>query len=168
LAQATGVSTAAAPLTLTHSPSGGDKWVTIKVKNGTATQAGQKVWVNTTYTSAASVNTRTGAGSLAPPGEDTGTITASSEATLETLAELSVYPNPTSGEVYFTLIGVSDQSELRFNLYDLNGRLVINARGNLTNIQDQFNDNFRHLSPGMYVLQAEGVGLRKQVKLVKM
>ena len=167
LAQATGVSTAAAPLTLTHNPSGA-KWVTIKVKNANTTQAGQKVWVNTTYTAPASVNTRSGAGSLTPAGEGTDDLLTETIETEQEAAILTVYPNPTNGEVYFSLSGVSDQAELRFNLYDLNGRLVVNARGTMTNIQEQFNDAFRQIAPGMYVLQAEGVGLRKQVKLVKM
>ncbi len=165
LAQATGVATAAAPLTLTHNPASA-KWVTIKVKNGTSTQLGQKVWVNTTYTAPTTVNTRSSPGNLAPQ-DESGTVTATNDVT-PTAAAITVYPNPTNGQVYFRVEGISDRAEIHLELFDLNGKRVIDVQGTVSKIQDAFNGNFENLRSGVYVLTAQSAGLRQQVKLVKL
>ena len=62
LYETSGVSTAASPLTGTYNVTS-TGWIAVKVRNTTATQAGQKCWVNVTYTAPAVVNTRTTADS---------------------------------------------------------------------------------------------------------
>jgi len=165
LQQVTGVATAAAPLILTHNPASA-KWVTIKVKNGNTTQLGQKVWVNVTYTAPATVNTRTSPGNLEPPGEGP-VITAINEA-LPVKATLNVYPNPTSGQVYFNAEGMSDHETIRVELFDLQGLRVIEVQDDLSKIQDLFNANFGNLKNGVYILRAQSQSLRQEIKLVKM
>lgn len=164
LAQATGVSTAASPLVVTHVPASA-RWITIKVKNANTTQLGQKVWVNTTYTAPATVDTRSNPGNLEQPNE--GSVTSAEVATM-TQTVLRAYPNPTNGEIFFSLEGISDLSDLHLELFDLSGRRVIDATANISNIQDVFNSSFSHLNSGVYVLRAQGQGLRQMIKLVKM
>jgi alpha-amylase len=165
LAQTTGVATAASPLIVTHSPASA-KWVTIKVKNANSTQLGQKVWVNTSYTAPTTVNTRSSPGNLEPPGEGGG-VTAI-EAIAPIPASISAYPNPTSGEVYFSAEGVSDREEIHVELFDVNGKQVIDVRGTISRIQDLFNGSFERLGSGIYILRAQSLSLRQQIKLVKL
>ncbi|WP_205500510.1 T9SS type A sorting domain-containing protein [Rufibacter psychrotolerans] len=55
--EAAGVSTSSAPVTLNYAPAA-TGWLVMKVRNSTATQWGQKVWVNATYTAPATLDTR--------------------------------------------------------------------------------------------------------------
>lgn len=166
LVQATGVATAAAPLTVTYtSPS--SKWLTIKVKNANTTQLGQKVWLNTTYTAPTAVNTRTSPGNLQPPVGDATTDRDAEEALLSK-ATFTVYPNPTSGQVFFTIEGISDRENLRLELFDVQGRRVIDLQENLSTIQESFNRQFSGLKSGLYVLQIRSASIREEIKVVKM
>ena len=166
LVQATGVATAAAPLTVTYtSPS--SKWLTIKVKNANTTQLGQKVWLNTTYTAPTAVNTRTSPGNLQPPVGDATTDRDAEEALLSK-ATFTVYPNPTSGQVFFTIEGISDRENLRLELFDVQGRRVIELQENLSTIQESFNRQFSGLKSGLYVLQVRSASIREEIKVVKM
>lgn len=56
LATASGISTVASPVTLNYSTAE-DGWVVVKVRNTLETNAGQRVWVNVTYTAPMVVNT---------------------------------------------------------------------------------------------------------------
>jgi hypothetical protein len=60
LAETAGITTNAAPLTNTYTPTT-DGWIVMKVRSSNATQAAQKCYVNVTYTAPAVVNTRTAA-----------------------------------------------------------------------------------------------------------
>jgi alpha-amylase len=62
LYETSGTSTNAAPLTGTYSVAA-TGWIAVKVRNTNTSQAGQKCWVNVTYTAPAVVNTRTTADS---------------------------------------------------------------------------------------------------------
>jgi alpha-amylase len=170
LAQATGVATSAAPLTLTYTPTSA-QWLMIKVKNSTSTQLGQKVWVNTTYTAPTTVNTRTGAGSLMPNvADDTAEDLEMEldERGVVAAANISVYPNPTTGMLHFSIEGISDREALHVELFDLNGRLIIDVKGTITQIQDAFNSPFAGVNSGVYLLRAQSGGVRQQIKLVKL
>jgi hypothetical protein len=60
LSEIQGVSTGAAPLTGTYTPTT-TGWIIVKVRNTNNTQAGQKAWVNVAYTAPAVVDTRAAA-----------------------------------------------------------------------------------------------------------
>ncbi|MBS1511255.1 MAG: T9SS type A sorting domain-containing protein [Bacteroidetes bacterium] len=64
LSTASGTTTAASPLTGTYTPVA-DGWLVIKVRNTTASQPGQRVWVDVTYTAPAVVNTLSAANAAA-------------------------------------------------------------------------------------------------------
>ncbi|MEO6039312.1 MAG: T9SS type A sorting domain-containing protein, partial [Saprospiraceae bacterium] len=167
LVQTTGVATAASPLTVTYnSPS--SKWLTIKVKNSTSTQLGQKVWVNTTYTAPTSVNTRTSPGNLMPPIVPGNAADRDDEAVVSTKATVSVYPNPTSGQVYFQIDGLSEREEMRVELYNMQGQRVMELHENVLGIQESFNRSFGELRSGLYVLQIRSASLKEEIKLLKM
>jgi len=165
LQQATGVSTAAAPLTITHNPAS-SKWVTIKVKNANTTQLGQKVWVNTTYTAPTTVNTRSSPGNLEPT--DEGTVTSTPEVAAPNPASINVFPNPSSGRVEFMAAGISDLEEMRVELFDLSGKMLIDVRGTLGNVQDVFNRSFEPLRAGVYLLRVQSESMREEIKLLKL
>ncbi len=165
LVQATGVATAAAPLTVTYnSPS--SKWLTIKVKNSNNTTAGQKVWVNTTYTAPTSVNTRTSPGNLMPPIAPGNAVDR--DEVVSNAATFTVYPNPTTGQVFFNIEGISDREELQLELFNMQGQRVMEMHENLQGVQESFNRTFSGLKSGLYVLQVRSAALREVVKLVKM
>lgn len=63
LATVSGVATAAAPLTLNYTPTA-DGWINAKVRNTSEGYAGQKAWVNITYTAPAVVNTKSAVSTL--------------------------------------------------------------------------------------------------------
>lgn len=63
LHEISGVTSASSPLTGTYTPTS-DAWITIKVRNTTNTQAGQKCWINVTYTAPAVVDTRATANAI--------------------------------------------------------------------------------------------------------
>ena len=164
LQSVTGIATAAAPLTVTHNPAS-SKWVTIKVKNANTTQLGQKVWVNTSYTAPTTVNTRNSPGNLEPSDEDpilTATETPSTE-----LVSLSVYPNPTNGQISILVSGISDLEDLHLELFDLSGKMMVDVRGNLAKVQDVFNSSFENLKSGVYLLRAQSKSWQAETKLVK-
>jgi alpha-amylase len=164
LQSATGVATAAAPLTLTHNPAS-SKWVTIKVRNANTSQTGQKVWVNTTYTAPTSVNTRTSPGNLEPPSEDVVTTDVADVPLSE--AAFMVFPNPTHDGVTFLIEGISDREELQLELFDVQGKQLIRVQGTLADVQELFNHQFKSLHAGIYMLGVRAQSLRTQVKLVK-
>ena len=164
-AQITGIATAAAPLTLTYTPTAAG-WYTIKVKNSTTTQAGQKVWANVAYTAPTSVNTRTSPGNLEPPMDDN--TTTPTEVVAAPGATLSVFPNPSTGQVFFSTEGLSDQHKIHLELFDISGRLVLDITDNLAGIQDLFNSTFSRLETGIYLLHAQSQELNQQIKLVKL
>ncbi len=63
VATSSGITTAASPLTLNY-PVSSEGWITVKVRNTMDTCAGQRCWVNVTYTAPTAVNTRSGPGKM--------------------------------------------------------------------------------------------------------
>jgi Alpha amylase, catalytic domain len=116
LSQATGVSSNTTPLSGSYTPTT-TGWLTIKIKNSTATQAGQKVWVNLAYTAPVSVNTRTGAGA-AIVNRGNGPITEE----INTIGSFIVYPNPAKNQVAFSLKGVAANETIRLRVFTLDGQ----------------------------------------------
>lgn len=164
LSQVTGVATAAAPLTLNYTPASA-RWVTIKVKNANTSQAGQKVWVNTTYTAPATVNTRTAPGNLEPNGEDP--VLVNVQDGIQEQGRFKVFPNPANGAVQFGIEGISDFGDIQLSLFDLAGKRLIQVNGSLASIQETFNQQFSSLKPGVYALEAQLEGIKSWVKLIK-
>lgn len=166
-AQASGSTTIAAPLSGSFTPST-TGWLSVRVRNANATQAGQVVRVNLNYTAPTVVNTRSAPGNqYAEPG---AAVNRDEPLTEEILTEvtLQISPNPTSGEVNFQVEGISDQEILRVELFDLRGQLILAEKGNLNDISASFNKHFSLLSAGTYFLNAQLPGKRQHLKLIKL
>jgi N-methylhydantoinase B/oxoprolinase/acetone carboxylase alpha subunit len=70
--------------------------------------------------------------------------------------------------LHFSIEGISDREVLHVELFDLNGRLIIDVKGTITQIQDAFNSPFAGVNSGVYLLRAQSGGVRQQIKLVKL
>jgi alpha-amylase len=158
VSQATGASSNTVPLTGTYTPSA-TGWYTIRVKNTTATQAGQRVWVNVSYTAPATVNTRTGAGSLRQ----------AAAPTVPALAKQSVkvYPNPAANDVAFSSTGFDAGTTFSVRLYNTEGKLIIQFAGVGQQVQTQLNGRFKGLPTGIYTMQVNANAFSEQIKLIK-
>jgi alpha-amylase len=161
VSQITGVSTNTSPLTNTYNPTA-TGWLTIKIKNSTATQAGQNVWVNVSYTAPVSINTRTGAGA-AVANQSNGAITE--EVISKTL--FNVYPNPAKTLVSFSVSGLAANENTSLRVFTIDGQELFTTKGNIQQVQAAFNKRFVQLSSGVYLLQFNSAKINEKVKLVK-
>lgn len=162
LSQATGVSSNTTPLSGSYNPTA-TGWLTIKVKNSTATQAGQKVWVNVSYTAPVSVNTRSGAGA-AIVNQSNGPITEETNAN----TSFNIYPNPAKSQVVFSLKGVAANETVRLRAFTMDGQDLFLLSGTTQQVQVLFNKRFGQLSKGVYLLQLNSAKKNEKVKLVKL
>jgi alpha-amylase len=165
LSQVTGASSNTAPLTGSYTPSA-DGWLTIKVKNTTATQAGQKVWVNVTYTAPVTVNTRTGAGSLRTTG---GAETDESIIETEDVVKKSfkVYPNPSGGNIVVAAAGFDKGEAVSVKIVSADGTVMMSYSGSMETAQPALSNRFRQLKQGVYLVQVNAASFNEQLKLVK-
>jgi alpha-amylase len=167
LSQVTGASSNTAPLTGTFTPTT-DGWLTLRVKNSTSTQAGQKVWVNVTYTAPITVNTRTGAGSLRTAGAGAAeTDQGISEAAGDVKKSFKVYPNPSGGNIVIAASGFSNKETVSIKMVSADGTLLMSYSGNMVAAQPLFSSKFRQLKNGVYMVQVNAASFNEQLKLVK-
>lgn len=159
LSQVTGTSSNTAPLTGTYTPTA-TGWLTIKVKNTTATQAGQKVWVNVTYTAPTSVNTRTGAGSLRQAAPSPITEVVKTKA-------VKVYPNPASGNITLSARGFETGEVLQLKLSNSDGKVLVRLAGTGPQLSSMFNAAFKSLKTGIYMLGVTAQAYNEQIKVIK-
>ncbi len=157
ISQATGVSSGASPLTGTHSPSA-TGWITIKIKNSTAAQAGQRVWVNVSYTAPTTVNTRTSPGNLRP---------APAAAPVKADPSFSVYPNPSAGQVNIVATGITATEIVTLKVTATGGQEVFTSQGTLQQLQQRFNKSFQQLNPGVYFMVATTNSFSSKFKLIR-
>lgn len=168
VSQATGVSSNTSPLTGTYTPSSSG-WYTIKVKNSSSADLGQKVWVNVTYTAPTSVNTRTSPGNLRGTGAaDSDDAMVNIDEPFVTKQAFHVYPNPASGPVKFTFSNISSSEPVTLKLFSVNGTEMFSLRGTVGNIQGAFNKRFTTVSKGLYFVEANTTTLKEKVKVVKL
>lgn len=162
VSSATGVSSAAAPLTGNYTPTV-DGWITVKVKNATKNMAGQVVWVNVSYVAPTSVNTR------ATPANFTSD-TEEEDASLPlnaNLAKVMAFPNPTSGHIELNISNYKSTDLLNTKLFAADGRMIIEAKGILATCQQQINNALMLQKNGLYFLYVAGKGINEQVKIIK-
>lgn len=165
VSQITGTSSNTAPLTLNYTPTAAG-WYTIRVRNSNSTTAGQKVWVNVTYTAPASVNTRTAPGNLRVAVSDEGEGMVA-EAVEQNAVRMEVYPNPTSSDVHFSFQNLGDDEVLTVKLMDLKGREILQVEGNAVEMETRFNKAFADTKAGIYILSVDSKNLSQRSRLVK-
>lgn len=163
VSQVTGVSSNTAPLTGTYT-STTDRWLTIKVKNSTNTVAGQKVWVNVTYTAPVTVNTRSGNGSLRTAGSE---VEEKEEPllVLDQQGGVSLFPNPAGNAVSIRLSNPSE--EVTLYVMSIDGKNLLQTKGALLVVQEALNSRLLSMQKGTYIVKIETNTESKVVKMVK-
>jgi alpha-amylase len=150
--QVTGSSSSSAPLSGNYMPST-TAWLTIKVKNSTAAQAAQRVWVNVTYTAPKTIDTRASGGK-------------NSELSAEKLG-IVAYPNPARNNVFFGTQGRAVNANFSLKVLSFSGQEMLLLNGDLMKIQNQFNRKFSNFKSGVYFLQFQSADMTKSIRLVK-
>jgi alpha-amylase len=161
VAQVTGSSSNTTPLTGTYTPAA-DGWLSIRVKNSNATTAGQKVWVNVTYTAPTTVNTRSGAGSLARPNQ----LVDAAERPLTNKVPL-VYPNPTSGQLFLNTNGLPANEAVQVRLLTPTGGVALHLRTTAAYVSARVSETLKAMPNGVYTLQLQTATTQRQEKVVK-
>jgi alpha-amylase len=161
VSQVTGISTGTAPLTGTYTPTA-DGWLSIRVKNSTATVAGQKVWVNVTYTAPTTVNTRSGAGALIKSNN-----AAEMAETLPAEKGNWIYPNPTSGTIAINMAAFDGNEAVQVRLLLPNGSTALQTRTPVNAAAARINEVLQTLPAGIYLLQLQTAKKTIEEKIVK-
>ena len=68
---------------------------------------------------------------------------------IESKLDVKVFPNPTT--YYITIQGISDK--IMLSLYDISGKLVVNAVGESNDVNNELNSKLTQLNSGSYLLQ---------------
>jgi alpha-amylase len=148
LTSRTAQTTNIAPLTLNYTPTS-DGWISIKVRNADLQSIGQRVWVNTTYTAPAVVNTRTA------PILYTKNGSGNEIETTEILKEeenILIYPNPTSdGAVQISIPKYKSGEILQFKLISTQGLKIAEIRGDRLSIEREIQSVLNMQPSGLYV-----------------
>lgn len=77
--------------------------------------------------------------------------------------KIMVYPNPTDGEVYVSLPNTVDYSTAKYNVFDLNGKMLLS--GDLQN--ETMGIDLARYASGLYFLELVWEGKRNVVKIIK-
>ncbi|MBL7728331.1 MAG: T9SS type A sorting domain-containing protein [Dinghuibacter sp.] len=165
LAQASGVASNTTPLTLNYTPTA-TGYISIRVKNNINPQAGQKVWVNVTYTAPTSVNTRTSPGNLRTfPGME---IASEIMPAVHDGLLVNVFPNPSASQVTIQFGEQVRNTEMKMRLLSVEGKVLCEQSGNGWQLQEAMNRVYPNLNSGVYILNLQLAGKQEQVKLVKL
>jgi alpha-amylase len=112
-----------------------DGWYTMRIKNLTNTQLGQKCWVKATYNAPEVVQTNTTKNKCA--------CSITSTANIEELDEkLKIFPIPASSIIHVLM----DEINCKWQITDLNGRIVEFGENN----KSDFEIEIDHLQDGLY------------------
>jgi alpha-amylase len=128
-----------------------DGWYTMRIKNATATQTGQKCWVKATYTAPEVVQTNVSKNKCA---------CSISTADLDDLErKVMVYPNPTINSINVIL----EEPNSDWQISDLNGRIVKSGVNDTVEFQIDLND----LTSGVYYFHSTILGTSVHKKFIK-
>lgn len=82
--------------------------------------------------------------------------------------DIRIYPNPTNGHLYIEAMSKALKSEdIRIELFDLQGRLLLNKPWNLNNQKKLKIDLSAINTTGIYILHITGSEINKSVKITK-
>ena len=127
-----------------------ESWYTIKIRNTTANQSGQKCWVKVNYEAPSHpfLDAIKNKCSCIPP---------PSVGLYEIIEKLNIYPNPTTGIINLSF--VKDYSSSKFEVVDLSGKVVLFGK-----VNNKLELDVSHLTKGIYYLK---IG-RTMSKFIKM
>ena len=138
-------------------PSTYDGWYTIRLRNQTAQQSGQKAWVKVNYLAPESINTK------ALKSKCACTSPPINGLNLEE-AEINVYPNPTSSFAFLNF-QKSTQNPVEYEIIGISGKRM--GSGIIAQGTTNFVLNISHLASGMYFLQLKETSSKTVLKLIK-
>ena len=147
VATASGISANNAPLLLTYTPVA-DGWISIKVKNTTAENPGQRVWVNTEYIAPLLVNTRTNNTLITK-----GVSTLNEETTNDDAYNFNIFPNPTNGKINFNWSGASPNFAIDIRLSSLDGSILLQTKDYPNLVEKVISSRLSRANAGVYFLQ---------------
>ena len=127
-----------------------ESWYTIKIRNTTANQSGQKCWVKVNYEAPSHpfLDAIKNKCSCIPP---------PSVGLYEIIDKLNIYPNPTAGIINLSF--VKDYSSSKFEVVDLSAKVVLSGK-----VNNKLELDVSHLTKGIYYLK---IG-RTMSKFIKM
>jgi alpha-amylase len=129
-----------------------DGWYTIRIRNTTASQPGQKCWVKATYMAPAVVQTNVHKAKCACVAPPTSSITELSE-------ELSIYPNPVTNS-----LNIDAPANIEnWQLMDMNGKILASGKAADYFVQIDMSE----MAEGAYIFTAEYKGFVVRRKVVK-
>lgn len=138
-------------LTLNYTPSSAN-YYTLKVRNTSSSNSGQKVWVKATYTAPQVVNTssyKQGRGATASTTPNIG---------------LQLFPNPAQETLHLQWKNI-EKSETLVRIYSLDGRLVLEKLFDETFSQSEL--DIEQLNKGVYTISVSQNGEAEHQQFVK-
>ena len=116
-----------------------ESWYTIKIRNTTANQSGQKCWVKVNYEAPSHpfLDAIKNKCSCIPP---------PSVGLYEIIDNLNIYPNPTTGIINLSF--VKDYSSSKFEVMDLSAKVVLSGK-----VNNKLELDVSHLTKGIYYLK---------------
>jgi alpha-amylase len=124
-------------------------WYTVRLRNATATQPGQKAWVKLTYEAPAVVQTNVTKNKCACT---TTTLPTSVDEKAAALAALKVYPNPAANELYLQWDDATSPWK-HITVRDLQGRVLMAAGAPVGDSDMKLSTE--SLAAGMYVVEVQ-------------
>jgi parallel beta-helix repeat protein len=88
------------------------------------------------------------------------------ETVIEAMNMLNVYPNPVSDLLTVEILSEQTGTHI-WNLYDVNGKLVMSGENQLTQGANYFEIETAHLSTGLYMLQSNVNGVLQTSRIIK-
>jgi hypothetical protein len=88
------------------------------------------------------------------------------ETVIEAINILNVYPNPVSDLLTVEILSEQTGTHI-WNLYDVNGKLVMSGENQLTQGANYFEIETAHLSTGLYMLQSNVNGVLQTSRIIK-
>jgi alpha-amylase len=167
LTSISGLSSNTSPLVLSFIPST-TGWLSIKVKNSTASNIGQRVWMNVSYTAPMVLNTRTTAAPLAR-GMQEESIAWQEEVSeiTEHIEAFEIFPNPTSGILQLKVPEAKKFSVLNCTLTASDGKYIQRFSAYADRISDRLSESVKMLQSGIYFLTIREKQTLQTLKLVK-
>ncbi len=120
-------------------------WYTIKLKNVTSTQVGQKAWVKVNYLAPDTVDTSV------PKNKCACTSTSNLGIEEDMNVSFQMYPNPAKTNLYIRFNENTTGEDISFDIFDAQQRSIKN--GSFENQDKEEVISVEDLQPGSYIIQ---------------
>lgn len=138
-------------------PSTYDGWYTVRLRNQTAQQTGQKAWVKVNYLAPESINTKALKSKCACSVPPVNSLDMQENG-------INLYPNPTSGHSFLNFHEPT-QGPTKYEIVGISGKQM--DSGTIPQGTTDFVLKNSHLSSGMYFVHLYGTASKTVFKLIK-